>query len=167
VESFYRAFDVQAVTVRPFNTYGPGQSARAVIPTIITQALTQDRIHLGNTSARRDFTYLSDTVDGFIKAAQALDVTGETFNLGSGEEITIGELANLIIDLVGRPVEVVVDEERLRPEKSEVMRLLSDNTKARKLLGWKPQVGICEGLARTIDWIRAHLDLYRVGEYER
>ncbi len=167
VESFYRAFDVQAVTVRPFNTYGPGQSARAVIPTIITQALTQDRIHLGNTSARRDFTYLSDTVDGFIKAAQALDVIGETFNLGSAEEITIGELANLIIDLVGRPVEVVVDEERLRPEKSEVMRLLSDNTKARKLLGWGPQVGIREGLARTIDWVRAHLDLYRVGEYER
>jgi len=167
VESFYRAFDVQAVTVRPFNTYGPGQSARAVIPTIITQALTQDRIHLGNTSARRDFTYLSDTVDGFIKAAQALDVTGETFNLGSGEDITIGELANMIIELVGRPVEVVVDEERLRPEKSEVMRLLSDNNKARKLLGWGPQVGIREGLVRTIDWVRAHLDLYRVGEYER
>jgi len=167
VESFYRAFDVQAVTVRPFNTYGPGQSARAVIPTIITQALTQDRIHLGNTSARRDFTYLSDTVDGFIKAAQALDVTGETFNLGSGEEITIGELANLIIDLVGRTVEVVVDEERLRPEKSEVMRLLSDNNKAKNMLGWWPQVGIREGLVRTIDWVRAHLDLYRVGEYER
>ncbi len=167
VESFYRAFDVQAVTVRPFNTYGPGQSARAVIPTIITQALTKDLIHLGNLSARRDFTYLSDTVEGFIKAAQAQDVSGKTFNLGSGEEITIGELANLIVELVGRSVEVVVDEERLRPEKSEVMRLLSDNSKARVLLGWEPQVSIRKGLARTIDWIRKHLELYRVGEYER
>jgi dTDP-glucose 4,6-dehydratase len=138
-----------------------------VIPTIITQALTQDRIHLGNLKARRDFTYLSDTVDGFIKAAQAQDVNGETFNLGSGEEITIGALANLIIELVGRPVEVVVDEERMRPEKSEVMRLLSDNNKAKNMLGWWPQVGIREGLVRTIDWVRAHLDLYRVGEYER
>jgi dTDP-glucose 4,6-dehydratase len=167
VESYYRAFDVQAVTVRPFNTYGPGQSARAVIPTIITQALTMDEIHLGNLDAKRDFTYLSDTVEGFIKAAQAEGLSGETFNLGYGDEVTIGELADLIIELVGRPVKVVVDQERLRPEKSEVMRLLSDNTKAREVLGWQPQIDIREGLSHTIDWIREHLDLYRVGEYER
>ena len=166
VESFYRSFNVQAVTVRPFNTYGPGQSARAVIPTIITQALTQDEVHLGNLGAKRDFTFVSDTVDGFIKAAQSANVVGETINLGYGAEISIGELANLIIDLIGKPVRIVVDEERLRPEKSEVMRLLSDNTKARQLFGWSPEIDIHEGLSRTIDWIREHLELYRVGEYE-
>ena len=118
VESYWRAFDVQAVTVRPFNTYGPGQSARAVIPTIITQALTQDVVQLGNLDARRDFTYVSDTVAGFLKAAEAEGVAGETFNLGYGAEITIGVLAQEIIGLVGRPVRVAVDEARLRPEKS-------------------------------------------------
>jgi dTDP-glucose 4,6-dehydratase len=167
VESYYRAYDVQAVTVRPFNTYGPGQSARAVIPTIITQALTQDEIHLGNLDAKRDFTYLTDTVEGFIKAAQAQGVAGETFNLGYGDEVSIGELAEIIIELVGRDVKIVVDQERLRPEKSEVMRLLSDNTKAKEILGWQPQVDIREGLYYTIAWIREHLDFYRVGTYER
>ncbi len=167
VESYYRSFDVQAVTVRPFNTYGPGQSARAVIPTIITQALSQDEIHLGNLDTKRDFTYVTDTAMGFLKAAQTPGVVGETFNLGFGEEISIGELAHLIIEIIGRPVKIVVDQERLRPEKSEVTRLLSDNTKARNLLGWEPQVGLREGLTRTIEWIREHLDWYRVGEYER
>lgn len=167
VESFYRSYGVQAVTVRPFNTYGPGQSARAVIPTIITQALTQDVIHLGNLEAKRDFTYLSDTVDGFIKAAEAEGVVGENFNLGSGAEISVGELANLIIALVGRSVRIEIEEERLRPDKSEVMRLLSDNRKARLMLGWEPQVGIRKGLQHTIDWIREHIDLYRTGKYER
>ncbi len=167
VESYYRSFDVKAVTVRPFNTYGPGQSARAVIPTIITQALTLNEIHLGNLDAKRDFTFVSDTVSGFIKAAQTDDVVGETFNLGYGDEISIGELTNLIIELVGRPVEIIVDEERLRPEKSEVMRLLSDNSKAREILDWKPLVDIRTGLDWTISWIQDHLDLYRIGEYEK
>ncbi len=167
VESYWRAFDVQAVTVRPFNTYGPGQSARAVIPTIITQALMQDEIHLGNLDAKRDFTFVSDTVDGFLRAAASTGVTGETINLGYGEEITIEELADLVIELVGRPVKIVVDEARLRPEKSEVMRLQSDNSKAQELLGWEPRIDFREGLARTIDWISEHLDLYRIGEYER
>ena len=167
VESYYRAYDVHAVTVRPFNTYGPGQSARAVIPTIITQALSQDEIHLGNLHAKRDFTYLTDTVEGFIKAARADGVAGETFNLGYGDDVSIGELAEIIIDLVGRDVKIVVDQERLRPEKSEVMRLLSDNTKAKEILGWQPQLDIREGLSRTIAWIQEHLDLYRVGEYEK
>jgi NAD dependent epimerase/dehydratase len=167
VESYWRAFDIKAVTVRPFNTYGPRQSARAVIPTIITQALTQDVIHLGNLEAQRDFTYISDTVEGFIKAAEAGGVEGETFNLGYGSEITIGDLAQEIIGLVGRPVRVVVDEARLRPEKSEVMRLLSDNRKAKERLGWEPKVDIREGLERTIAWISQHLDLYRPGKYER
>jgi dTDP-glucose 4,6-dehydratase len=167
VESYWRSFDVGAVTVRPFNTYGPGQSARAVIPTIITQALTQDEVHLGNLDAKRDFTYVSDTVEGFIRAALTEGVTGETINLGYGDEITIGELADLVVALVGRDVKIVVDEERLRPEKSEVMRLQSDNRKACELLGWAPQVGFREGLAHTIDWIRGHMDMYRIGFYER
>lgn len=167
VESYTRAFDVQAVTVRPFNTYGPGQSARAVIPTIITQALMRDEIHLGKLDSKRDFTFISDTVDGFLRAAATSGVTGEIFNLGSGEEISIGELANLVIDLVGRLLKIVVDEERLRPEKSEVMRLQSDNSKARQLLGWEPRVDLREGLKQTIAWIQSNMDLYRVGEYER
>lgn len=167
VESYYRSFDVQAVTVRPFNTYGPGQSARAVIPTIITQALTGDEVRLGNLEAKRDFTYLTDTVDGFIRAAQTPEALGQTINLGAGEDISVGELANLAMALIGCQVRVVVDEERLRPEKSEVMRLVSDNRKARQVLGWVPQVGLREGLGFTIDWIREHLDLFHVGRYER
>jgi len=166
VESYWRAFDVKAVTVRPFNTYGPGQSARAVIPTIITQALTQDVIHLGNLESRRDFTYVTDTVEGFIKAAEADGVDGETFNLGYGSEITIGDLAQEIISLTGFSHSITVSPERLRPEKSEVMRLLSDNRKARERLGWLPQVDIRTGLQQTISWIRDHLDLYRPGRYE-
>jgi len=167
VESFYRAYGVQAVTVRPFNTYGPGQSARAVIPTIITQALTQDVINLGNLDAKRDFTYLDDTVDGFIKAAEAGGVQSETFNLGTGTEISIGELAQRVVELVGRPVQIAVDAERLRPEASEVTRLLSDNSKARQLLGWQPQTTLSDGLEQTIAWIADHLDFYRIGTYER
>lgn len=167
VESFYRSYGVKAVTVRPFNTYGPGQSARAVIPTIITQSLTQDVIRLGNLDSKRDFTYLTDTVDGFIKAAEAEGVDGETFNLGTGTEISIAELADHIIALIGKPVRIEIDSERLRPDKSEVMRLLSDNTKARTRLGWQPQVDFPTGLQQTIDWISAHLDLYRPGLYER
>jgi len=167
VESFYRTYGVQALTVRPFNTYGPGQSARAVIPTIITQVLTQDVINLGNLEAKRDFTYLDDTVDGFIKAAEAEGVNGETFNLGTGTEISIGELAQLVIKLVGRPVQIAVDADRLRPEASEVTRLLSDNSKARQLLGWQPQTTLSDGLEQTIAWIADHLDFYRIGTYER
>ena len=167
VESYTRAFDLKAVTVRPFNTYGPGQSARAVIPTIITQALAQDEIHLGNLDARRDFTYVSDTVEGFIQAATADQAIGETINLGYSEDISIGELADLILALIGRPVKIIVDEERLRPEKSEVMRLVSDNSKAQELLDWSPQVNFRDGLSRTIDWISKHLDWYNIGKYER
>jgi len=166
VESYVRAFDVQAVTVRPFNTYGPGQSARAVIPTIITQALTQDVIQLGNLEARRDFTYLDDTVAGFIRAAEVPKLEGETINLGYGAEISIGELAELVVALVDRPVRIAVDDQRLRPNKSEVMRLLSDNSKAKRLLGWQPKTDIRTGLSLTIDWIRQHINLYRPGYYE-
>lgn len=166
VESFHRSYGLPAVTVRPFNTYGPRQSARAVIPTIITQALTGDCIRLGNLDARRDFTYVRDTVSGFLLAAGAHDVLGQEVNLGTGADIAVGELAEQIVRLVGRPVTIAVESERLRPEKSEVMRLLSDNGLARRALGWEPVYSLDEGLRETIAWIADHLDFYHIGRYE-
>ncbi len=166
-ESFFCAYDLPVVTVRPFNTFGPRQSARAVIPAIITQALAEgSTIQLGNLATTRDFTYVSDTVRGFILAAEAQQVEGQVFNLGTGAETSIGDLARKIIQMVGRPVEIVLDPERLRPEPSEVLRLLSDNSLAGQRLGWRPEVTLDEGLDQTIAWIRDHLDLYRVGTYE-
>jgi dTDP-glucose 4,6-dehydratase len=166
VESFICSYNLPAVTIRPFNTYGPRQSARAVIPTIITQALTRDTINLGNLATRRDFTYVDDTVRGFLYAARKTDVLGKVFNLGVGEDITIGDLAAEIVRQIGRPVEIISDAERLRPEKSEVMRLLSDNGRAVQQLGWQPQVTLSQGIGRTIAWIRHHLDHYEIGTYE-
>jgi len=164
-ESYYSAYSLPVVTLRPFNTYGPRQSDRAVIPTIITQALTQEVVHLGNLEARRDLTYVSDTVGGFLKSAEAEGVEGETFNLGMGQEITIGDLARTILEIVGREVEIEVDPERLRPEKSEVERLLSDNSRAREVLGWEPKVTLQEGLRLTVGWIREHMEMYQPGRY--
>jgi NAD dependent epimerase/dehydratase len=166
VESFYRSFDLPVVTLRPFNTYGPRQSARAVIPTIITQALTQTVVHLGNQNARRDLTYVSDTVDGFMKVAQVPGVEGETFNLGSGSEVSVRDLADMIISLVGKTVKVEVDPARMRPSKSEVERLLSDNRQARERLNWEPKVPLSSGLKQTINWISDHLELYRPNLYQ-
>jgi len=165
VESFHCAYGLPAVTVRPFNTYGPRQSARAVIPAIITQALTQKQIQIGNLETRRDFTYVTDTIQGFIKAAETEGLEGKTFNLGTGQDITIGDLAHLIIQQVDPSLKLVPDPKRMRPEKSEVYRLISDNSLARNLLGWQPEVEIEQGLLKTIAWISEHLDLYRVGEY--
>jgi dTDP-glucose 4,6-dehydratase len=165
-ESFFCAFELPVVTVRPFNTYGPRQSTRAVIPVIITQALTQDTIHLGNLETIRDFTYVQDTVAGMIKAAEASGVEGQVLNLGTGQEIRIGDLAEKVIQQVGRKLTITVDSERLRPQGSEVLRLISDNTLAKKALGWEPQVSLDEGLDQTIAWMKDHLDLYRIGRYE-
>ena len=165
VESYYRSFNVPAITVRPFNTYGPGQSNRAVIPTIITQALTGEVVRLGNLDAIRDFTYLDDTVEGFLLAGQAGLWDGETYNLGTGTEISIGVIADLIFKIMGKRPEIQVEQSRLRPEKSEVLRLISDNRKAKESLGWQPHVGMEEGLRRTIAWISTHLDLYQPDEY--
>ncbi|MBI1856303.1 MAG: GDP-mannose 4,6-dehydratase, partial [Chloroflexi bacterium] len=165
-ESFYCTYGLPITTVRPFNTFGPRQSARAVIPAIITQALTQSTIRLGNLDARRDFTYVNDTINGFLSAAQAEGVEGKTFNLGTGREVRVGELARLVIEMVCRPVKIVVDPERLRPEKSEVQRLLSDNSLAKNLLGWQPIVLFEQGLEKTIAWVSAHLEWYRPGRYE-
>jgi dTDP-glucose 4,6-dehydratase len=165
-ESYFCAYELPVVTLRPFNTYGPRQSDRAVIPTIIAQALTQDVVHLGNLDARRDLTYVTDTVDGFIKVSAAANVEGGTYNLGAGSDISIGELAEKIIKLVGRSVKIEVDEARLRPEGSEVQRLLADNTLAKKDLGWEPRISLDEGLRQTIAWINDNLDLYKPGRYQ-
>lgn len=166
VESYFCAYNLPAVTVRPFNTYGPRQSARAVIPTIITQALRSDTIRLGNLATRRDFTFVSDTVNGFILAGEANEVEGQTFNLGSGREISIGKLVEKIAAITGRQIEVQQDSIRLRPEGSEVMRLISNNQLARTHLGWQPEVDLEEGLKRTLAWVDAHIDYYDVGRYQ-
>lgn len=166
VESFYCAYDLPVVTVRPFNTYGPRQSPRAVIPTIITQALTQDVLHLGNLDARRDFTYVADTIDGLLHAAQTRGIEGETFNLGVGSEIRIGDLAAEILSLLDMQKEIKVTPIRLRPGKSEVQRLISDNSRARNRLGWMPRVSLRQGLSETIEWIAANLCLYRPERYQ-
>jgi NAD dependent epimerase/dehydratase len=165
VESFYCSYDLPVVTIRPFNTYGPRQSARAVIPTIITQALTQEVVRLGNLEARRDLTYVSDTVAGFLQVAETTGVEGKTFNLGTGSEVKIGDLAQQVIALIGRQVRIELEAERLRPEKSEVQRLLSDNRLAKQQLGWVPQVSMEQGLVQTIEWIRQHLEYYQPGKY--
>jgi len=165
-ESFYRSYELPVVTLRPFNTYGPRQSARAVIPAIISQALTGDVIRLGNLDARRDLTYVSDTVDGFIKVGEASGVIGETINLGTGKDVSIGDLAETILNILGKPIEIQVDPARLRPEKSEVMQLLSNNNLAKSMLGWSPKVSLKEGLQKTIEWIARHLGDYRPDRYQ-
>ena len=166
-ESFYCAYNLPVVTVRPFNTYGPRQSARAVIPTIISQALTQDELHIGRLDTRRDFTYVADTVSGFIKAAEVQGGFGEVFNLGTGSEVTIQDIIDTVFRITGRPLPVIQDSSRMRPGKSEVTRLLSDSHKAAQTLGWPPEITFEQGLRRTIDWIADHLDLYRVEVYQR
>jgi dTDP-glucose 4,6-dehydratase len=159
--SFQRSFGTPVTIVRPFNTYGPRQSARAVIPTIISQALTQDVVRLGAVHTYRDYTYAEDTARGLMLAAESEAAIGQVINLGTGETNTIGAIAELIIGLIGRPVHLITGEaERLRPEASEVLKLQSDNRLAASLIGWRPQIGLREGLQRTIDWIAAHLDLF-------
>ena len=152
--------------MRPFNTYGPRQSTRAVVPTIITQALTRDKVALGNLEPRRDLTYVSDIVDGFLRAGQAPDIEGEVLNLGSGAEISVGDLAGKIIRLVGRGTRIVEHEDRKRPARSEVQRLVADSSRARERLGWKPRISLEEGLAATIRWISDNMQGYRPGNYQ-
>ena len=152
--SFYNAFDLPVTIARPFNTYGPRQSARAVIPTIVTQISNGVKeIKLGDVTPTRDFNYVDDTCRGFIALAECDESIGETVNIGSNFEISIGDTLNLIKELMNSDVEFVVDENRIRPSKSEVFRLWCDNSKIKELTGFKPQVNIKEGLQKTIDWI--------------
>jgi dTDP-glucose 4,6-dehydratase len=165
VESYHRSFGLPAVTVRPFNTYGPRQSARAVIPTIISQALWSDRIHLGTLTPERDFCFVADTVEGFLAAGSTPGVEGEVFNLGTGRAISIGDLAEQIRIVVGRDVPVVSESERERPPDSEVNRLLASAEKAGRRLGWKAEVSLEEGVRRTLEWIQDNADSFKVGIY--
>ncbi len=167
VESFHLSFGVPAVTVRPFNTYGPRQSARAIIPTIVTQALAGQKIRLGNLTPTRDLNFVDDTVDGFVRAASVDAAIGRTVQLGTGREISIGDLVALIGRTMGVNIAVEIDSERMRPGASEVDRLLSDPTLARSLLGWSPTVDLETGLTRTIEWLRANREHYRPGSYLR
>ena len=164
-QAFHRSFGLPVTTIRPFNTYGPRQSARAVIPTIITQALKQSEIRLGSLTPTRDFNYVADTVEGFIKIAECPEAVGQVVNIGSGQEISIGELAKTILELVRSQIPLLTDENRLRPENSEVDRLLADNNKAQALLGWSPQYTLKDGLTRTINWIEDNIGQYRLGTY--
>jgi len=166
VESYFRSFESDVVTVRPFNTYGPRQSARAIIPTVISQCLAgKSEIMLGDLTPTRDLNFVSNTVYGFALASLSQKVTGEVINFGTGKEISISQLASEIIRLTGSNAEVLQDPNRLRPKKSEVNRLLCENSKARTLLDWEPIVSLDEGLEETISWISANMDSFNVESY--
>ena len=164
-EAFHLSFDLPVTTVRPFNTFGPRQSARAIVPTIVTQALMEPVVRLGDLEPTRDLTYVADTVDGFVRAAQYTGAKGQVFNIGSGTEISINDLAQTILRLTGKSVPIVQDDKRLRPEGSEVERLCADNRKAVDQLGWHPEHSLEEGLSATIRWLEQNLERYRTGVY--
>jgi len=163
--SYRRSFGTPVVIARPFNTFGPRQSARAVIPTIVTQALARDRVELGATFPTRDFLFVEDTVAGIIRCGEVAGIEGEVVNLGTGVEVTIGELAERVLKLVGRDLPIVSAPDRLRPPSSELQRLACDSSKAHALLGWRHRVDLDEGLRRTVDWIEGSLAFYKPSKY--
>jgi nucleoside-diphosphate-sugar epimerase len=164
-ESYFLSFGMPVATIRPFNTYGPRQSARAVIPTIISQGLTGDTIRLGSLTPVRDLNYVSDTVAGFLKVAESDQAIGQVINVGSGKSVSIGQLAHTIIALMGGGKKIICEEQRVRPEASEVMELLCNYHKAEALLGWQPKISLEEGLSRTIVFIQDNLDRYKPNLY--
>lgn len=164
--SFHRSFGLPVKIVRPFNTYGPRQSTRAIIPTIITQLLAGSKaLRLGNTKPTRDLTYVTDTVQGFLSVAESEECVGESVNLGSGTEITVGALAARIAQIMQVKINIISEEERLRPEASEVQRLLSDNSKLRGLTGWAPKIDLDSGLLATIAWLQENRCHYNSDKY--
>lgn len=165
-ESFYKSFNLPIVTLRPFNTYGPRQSARAVIPTIISQILAgKKEIKLGSLTPTRDFNYVKDTAEAFIKVAESDKTIGEVINTGSNYEISIGDLVKKIIELTNNEVKILCDDERIRPEKSEVNRLWADNTKIKELTDWTPKYTLDEGLKETIEWIKTNIQHFKTDIY--
>jgi NAD dependent epimerase/dehydratase len=164
-ESYQRAFEVPVAIIRPFNTFGPRQSARAVIPTMISQALTQDHISLGSLEPKRDYTFVGDTVEGFVKVAESFAAVGQVVNIGSNFEISIGDIVQKVIAIVGKDIKVITATDRIRPEKSEVERLWCDNTKAKDLLGWRPEIGFDQGLKRTVAWISDNISRFKPNQY--
>jgi dTDP-glucose 4,6-dehydratase len=166
VTSFHRAYGLRAVTVRPFNTFGPRQSARAVIPTIVAQALASQIVRLGAVHTTRDLNYVTDTVAGLVAAGDAVDrLAGETLNLGTGIEVSIAQLVERVASQLGVTLQIETDPARLRPTASEVTRLVADASRAHTLLGWQPRVSLDEGLAQTVHFIRRHRERYRPEEY--
>jgi NAD dependent epimerase/dehydratase len=166
VESFFRSFDLPVATIRPFNTYGPRQSARAVIPSVISQILSdKNSLELGSLSPTRDFTYVKDTVNGFIRIAEVDESVGETINIGSNSEISIRDLVKKILLLTDKKIPIQHDEVRIRPQKSEVDRLWCDNTKVCEMLNWKPEYTLDEGLLETIKWIKNNQSYYKTDIY--
>jgi NAD dependent epimerase/dehydratase len=166
-ESYHCSFGTPVVTLRPFNTFGPRQSARAFIPTIISQALARDDVRLGSLTPERDMTYVSDTVAGFMAAATTPGVEGMTINLGSGETYSIGWFASRILSLMSSTKPIVQEAQRMRPGKSEVMKLVSDNRLARRTLDWAPKMSLEKGLLNTIEFVKANPGLYRTDAYVR
>ncbi len=164
-ESYHRSFSLPVATVRPFNTFGPRQSARAVIPNIISQALSQPEVRLGALDPVRDLTFVKDTVRGFMKVAESDAAVGETVNVGTGEGISIGDLAIQILGIMGCTKPVVSVGERVRPAQSEVYRLICDNTKARELTGWSPGWSLRDGLAETVTFVSGNLSQFKTGRY--
>ncbi len=167
-DSFYRSFNLPVATIRPFNTYGPRQSARAVIPTIMSQVIAgKEEIKLGALSPLRDFNYVKDTAEAFIKIAESDKTIGEVINAASNSEISIGDLANKIFKISGRDIKVICDEERIRPEKSEVNRLFGDNKKILELTDWKPDYSLDKGLEETYRWIEKNINRFKVDIYNK
>lgn len=166
-ESYYRSFRVPVVTLRPFNTFGPRQSARAFIPTIISQALSRDEIRLGSLTPERDMTFVSDTVAGFMAAALTPGVEGLTINLGTGETHSVGWFADRLLELMGVDKPILQEQQRMRPELSEVLRLVSENSQARRKLNWTPKVSLDDGLREAIEFVRANRALFANDGYVR
>lgn len=165
-ESFYRSFNMPITIVRPFNTYGPRQSARAVIPTIITQLLAgKEEIKLGSLTPTRDFNYVKDTARGFVEIAKARETIGQELNIATQNEISIEKLAKELIKQINPKAKIVTDEERIRPDKSEVDRLLGSNKKIKELTNWEPKYTFEEGLTETIEWLKKNLDQYKTDIY--
>ena len=165
MDAWHRSYELPMTIVRPFNTYGPRQSARAVIPTIMSQALAGGTLRLGSLTPRRDLTFVEDTVAGMLAAADSDAAIGRTIQLGTGEDVAIGDIVELVGDIVGRKLEVELDEARVRPAASEVERLISDPSLAQELTGWSAEVDLRDGLARTLDWIASNTQRYRANDY--
>jgi NAD dependent epimerase/dehydratase len=165
MDSYHRSFELPVCVLRPFNTYGPRQSARAIIPTIISQALAGSTLRLGSLHPRRDLTYVEDTAAGFVAAATREDAVGRTIQLGTNHDVSVGDLVEMVGEVLGQELTVETDPARVRPDKSEVERLISGPDLARELLGWEPTVDLREGLSRTIEWIERNTHRYRVDHY--
>jgi dTDP-glucose 4,6-dehydratase len=165
IDTYHRTWELPGTVLRPFNTYGPHQSARAVIPTIVSQALEGDTLKLGSLDPRRDLTFVTDTVDGFVKAATSDATIGRTVQLGTEHDVSVREIVDTVAELLGKELNVVTDPARVRPPESEVMRLISSPALARELMGWTPQVDLREGLARTIEWVERSRARYRTEHY--